>query len=107
MSILLNLTPQPQGSTRIVEAVEAAFPIRVEEYALVEDSGGVGINKGGADGRCSSYRVVRHDGTEQRIPSKTLAQHLEEGDSLIIETAGGGGWGNPNEISKIEGTNDV
>ncbi|MGD0145395.1 MAG: hydantoinase B/oxoprolinase family protein [Nitrososphaerales archaeon] len=48
---------------------------------------------GGEGGRCSRYSVRHANGMVSRLPSKcTLV--LEKGDALLIETAGGGGYGN-------------
>jgi len=48
--------------------------------------------RGGEGGGCSRYSVKHANGTVLRLPSKhTLV--LEEGDTLSIETAGGGGYG--------------
>lgn len=47
---------------------------------------------GGEGGECSRYSVKRANGTVSHLSSKqTLV--LEEGDTLSIETAGGGGYG--------------
>lgn len=43
-----------------VEAIEMEYPLRVEEYALVEDSGGAGRNRGGLGIR-RAIRPVGHD----------------------------------------------
>jgi N-methylhydantoinase B len=43
-----------------IEALENAYPLRVERYALREDSGGKGLMKGG-DGVVRDYRVLGDD----------------------------------------------
>ncbi|MDA4128837.1 MAG: hydantoinase B/oxoprolinase family protein [Thaumarchaeota archaeon] len=50
-----------------------------------------GLN-GGKEGENSSYRLKRADGKTLRLPSKCTTA-LEAGDSILIETAGGGGFG--------------
>jgi N-methylhydantoinase B len=104
-----------------VEALELAYPLRVEEYALRLDSGGAGRHRGG-DGvirslralepcRCSLLTERRARGPAgaaggkagrpgrnllngQELPAKaTLA--LEPSDLLRLETPGGGGHGPP------------
>jgi N-methylhydantoinase B len=40
--------------------------------------------------------IQRADGSREEIPSK-LATRLAKGDRLIVETAGGGGFGPPAE----------
>jgi len=109
-----------------IEAVEAALPVRIGAYELIEGSGGKGHHVGGMGvrrsvyslvdgvqfsllferalhpatgaaggeaGRPASFRVCHADGSETSLRSKTLAGQLETGDTLIMETAGGGGWG--------------
>jgi N-methylhydantoinase B len=121
-----------------IEALEASIPVRVLEYRLRVDSGGVGkyhggegirrsylflapatvtVNserrvyppyglKGGQAGRVGVNRIVRQAAPKPKFPTKK-AKHVlvdepmgskftaqvEAGDTLIIETPGGGGWG--------------
>ena len=49
---------------------------------------------GGQSGTCGTARIERADGTTQVLPAKARA-HWHAGDVLVIETAGGGGWGKP------------
>ena len=102
-----------------VEALELAYPLRVERYALRLGSGGAGEHRGGdgivrsvralEDCRCSLLTERRahaprgaaggapglpgrnlHNGEE--LPAKaTLA--LAAGDVVTVETPGGGGYG--------------
>jgi N-methylhydantoinase B len=102
-----------------VEALELAYPLRVERYALRLGSGGDGRFRGG-DGVVRELRVLqpcrlsviserrRRAPQGQRggapgaagrnllngdeLPSKTTRE-LEAGDLLRIETPGGGGFG--------------
>ena len=48
--------------------------------------------EGGQPGGFGVFSVRRADGSVQRVPSKTTLT-LYEGDTLIMETPGGGGWG--------------
>jgi len=106
-----------------VEALEYAFPLRVEEYSLRRGSGGDGHHRGG-DGLVRSIRflcpVTVTVTSERRVrppyglkggrpgqPGKNSLVHagkpmplaskftrrLEENDVLRLETPGGGGWG--------------
>jgi N-methylhydantoinase B len=43
-----------------IEILEMSFPLRVEEYALVPDSGGAGRWRGGLAAR-RTWRILRHD----------------------------------------------
>ncbi len=49
---------------------------------------------GGSPGACAAARIERADGRIDVLPAKARAQ-WQSGDRLIIETAGGGGWGQP------------
>lgn len=110
------------------EAMENEFPLIVDEYALVEDSGGAGRQRGGLgiarqvrathDGTVISVRsdshkrgaagvdggldgglarLRRNAGTadEVELTSKVAGLSLAKGETLRIETAGGGGFGAP------------
>jgi N-methylhydantoinase B len=103
-----------------VEALESAYPLRVERYALRAGSGGAGRHAGG-DGVIRSLTVLercqasilsdrrRHaprgaaggeDGKPgtNRVNARKLGPkarlNLEPGDTVTIRTPGGGGWGN-------------
>jgi N-methylhydantoinase B len=104
-----------------VEALELAYPIRVERYELRGGSGGAGKHRGG-DGVVRALRVLEPcrasiiserrarapagfrggvDGATGRnllngeeLPAKATCS-LEAGDVLRIETPGGGGLGAP------------
>lgn len=106
-----------------VEALESAFPLRVEQYALRSGSGGKGRHQGG-DGLIRRVRFLAPvdvtitserriyapyglNGGEAGRPGRNLliqkgqrtatggkaSLHLEAGDVIILETPGGGGWG--------------
>jgi N-methylhydantoinase B len=49
---------------------------------------------GGEDGACALSVIMRADGSEEVINSK-LVTELRKHDRLVIETAGGGGFGDP------------
>ncbi|MBA4070264.1 MAG: 5-oxoprolinase [Gemmatimonas sp.] len=103
-----------------IEALEQAYPIRIDEYSVRRGSGGSGTHTGG-DGVVRRYRVLEHctvtllserrvraprgshgggDGAPGRnllngeaLPAK-CRRDLQPGDVLTIETPGGGGYGN-------------
>ena len=104
-----------------VEALEVAYPLRVERYELRYGSGGVGRHRGG-DGLVRTIRVLEPctvslltdrrghrpagaDGGGDGAPGRNLlngkelgaktSQRLDRGDVVSIETPGGGGWGTP------------
>jgi N-methylhydantoinase B len=102
-----------------VEALELAYPLRIERYALREASGGRGRHRGG-DGVVRELRALEHCRlsliTERRrhsppgtrggkpgaagrnlvngedVPAK-VTRDLAAGDVVRIETPGGGGFG--------------
>lgn len=112
------------------EALEIEYPLLVEEYALVEDSGGAGRYRGGmgiarqirslddrltCSVRCDAAlfgaaglngglsggtsRVVLNAGRsdEKRLSNKISGYALPAGQSVRLETPGGGGYGAPAE----------
>lgn len=108
-----------------IEETEASYPLFVERYELIPGSGGVGQFRGGlgirrdysfegevdftvmADrvklrpegamsggpGRGCRF-VVDPDGTPRELPSKFTVR-LAAGEIISLQTAGGGGWGDP------------
>jgi N-methylhydantoinase B len=102
-----------------VEALELAYPLRVERYELRRGSGGAGEHRGG-DGIVRELRALERcrlslltqrralaprgeRGGENGLPGRNLLNgvelpafatvDLEPGDLLRIETPGGGGYG--------------
>ena len=102
-----------------IEALEGAYPLRIEQYGLRHGSGGAGAHRGG-DGVVRAYRALapcivtllterrRHAprgaaGAGSGAPGRNLLNgrelpakcrvELQAGDLLTIETPGGGGWG--------------
>jgi N-methylhydantoinase B len=104
-----------------VEALELAYPLRVERYSLRAGSGGTGAHPGG-DGVVRELRALEPcrlslltqrrataprgaEGGADGLPGRNLlngeelpafaTRDLAAGDLLRIETPGGGGWGEP------------
>ncbi|TML71014.1 MAG: hydantoinase B/oxoprolinase family protein [Actinobacteria bacterium] len=102
-----------------VEALELAYPLRVERYALRPGSGGAGMHRGG-DGVIRDVRVLEPctlsvlaqrrshapqgaAGGESGAPGRTLvngdelpasaSRELAAGDVISLHTPGGGGYG--------------
>lgn len=104
-----------------VESLEMHYPLRLHRYEIRHGSGGRGLHDGGA-GIVREYEFLDHAQlsllTERRLlqpwglkggspglqgrnslngeplPAKCSIA-VEQGDRLLIETPGGGGWGNP------------
>jgi N-methylhydantoinase B len=108
-----------------IEALEHAYPLRVEQYALRHGSGGAGLHSGG-DGITRVYHFLQKahvsvlserrklrpyglGGGQNGLPGKNILIRKKKrrklsgktvfeakaGDQLIIKTPGGGGWGEP------------
>ena len=122
------------------EAVEHEYPLMVEEYTLVTDSGGAGRHRGGMgvardvriledgttfSGRADSYitaaegyagglpggncRIVRNHGTnrEEAMSPKQRLLTLVAGETVRMETPGGGGLGAPQDRPIAELARDL
>lgn len=109
-----------------IEALEHEYPLIVDEYCMVDDSGGAGARRGGlgmarqiraatdeivfsarsdghriappgsAGGRDGgAARLIRNHGQpeQQEVPSKVTHLTLSAGESMRLETCGGGGFG--------------
>nr|WP_145551810.1 hydantoinase B/oxoprolinase family protein [Variovorax boronicumulans] len=77
----------------------------VRVYRLLHGSGSISYRgkrhgiapqgaAGGRPGACAAARIERADGRIEALPAKARAQ-WQAGDRLVVETAGGGGWGPP------------
>lgn len=104
-----------------VESLERAYPLRIDEYAIRGNSGGVGAHVGG-NGVIRRYRALKEctatllterrttappgaNGGGDASPGRNLLNGVElpakcrvtlvAGDVLTLETPGGGGYGTP------------
>jgi N-methylhydantoinase B len=109
-----------------VEVLESYYPLKVNLYRIRRGSGGSGLHrggdgiqreiesrtttevtllaerrrlrpwglKGGGEGKAGRDAVVRH-GRRVKISSKT-SLILKPGESIVVETPGGGGWSKKN-----------
>ncbi|KAA0968906.1 hydantoinase B/oxoprolinase family protein [Aureimonas fodinaquatilis] len=68
---------------------DVTFTHRGERH-FVAASGG----EGGSSGQCARTVIYRQDGSVETVPSKIVTQ-LARGDRIVVETAGGGGFGDP------------
>ena len=113
-----------------VEALEHEYPLIVDEYCMVPDSGGAGRMRGGlgmarqiraatggitfsvrSDGHKiappgagggkegGKARLIRNYGRPdaEELPSKVARLAMAAGDTMRLETCGGGGFGAPSE----------
>jgi N-methylhydantoinase B len=116
-----------------VESIEMEYPLLVESYSLIEDSGGPGRHRGGA-GLRRTIRPVGHDctfngalerathqpwgvfgggggrpgqflhhaagGDVRKLSTKPSGVTVREGEAILIDSPGAGGYGPPNERSR-------
>lgn len=113
-----------------IEAIEREFPLLVEEYSIVEDSGGAGKFRGGCglrrvirprfnnctfggtgerfshqpwgvfggrNGESGKFAILAEDGTEKRLPNKISKIEISPKEQIVMQTAGSGGYGRPEE----------
>ncbi|OHZ39865.1 hydantoinase B/oxoprolinase family protein [Agrobacterium vitis] len=113
-----------------VEALEREFPLFVEEYSVVENSGGAGRQRGGCGlrrivrplgqsctfggtgerfntrpwglfggqpGEMGSFAISGDDGSMTRLPNKTPKEPVAPDQTVVMQTAGAGGYGDPAE----------
>ena len=124
-----------------LEILEAAYPIKFNQWALRPDSGGDGKHRGGlgatyeielleesadaflfgergkfapvgvVDGGPGAKNVFTYEGengpAHPKMISKIVGVKLKRGQSVRIDTPGGGGYGNPNERSSIARAADL
>ena len=62
---------------------------------------------GGYRGKGSGYYVKHSNGSREVLPSKFQGIQLKPGDRIVIETAGGGGWGPPTDRDRKHVEQDV
>jgi N-methylhydantoinase B len=62
--------------------------------------------KGGEPGALGEYLIVKRNGEILKLPSKCTVQ-MVDGDSLIVHTPGGGGFGDPKKRSLEKISRDV
>ena len=113
-----------------VEAIELEYPLLVEEYSLVEDSGGAGRHRGGmglrrvirpvghdclfngagerfrhrpwglfggSDGGSGRFLLVEADQSVRQLDHKPSGITVSPQQRVVVETPGGGGYGDPGE----------
>lgn len=79
------------GGDGLVRAITFLAPVRVTVTSERRTRGAYGL-QGGSPGRAGQNWLRRPAGDDIPLPGK-FTQDLDAGDTLIIETPGGGGWG--------------
>lgn len=82
---------QYQGGDGLVREVEALQPLEVTLLTQRRREGPYGW-AGGQAGRPGRQYILRANGTKEELPG-IAAVNLQPGDSVVIETPGGGAWG--------------
>jgi N-methylhydantoinase B len=116
-----------------VESIETEYPLLVESYGLIEDSGGPGRHRGGmglrrairpvghdctfngamersthqpwgvfggGSGACGRFVKIDRDGKRTVLATKPSGERVREGESIIVESPGAGGYGPAAERSR-------
>jgi N-methylhydantoinase B len=79
------------GGDGIVREIEVLTDAQVTLLADRRSRGPYGL-AGGSDGAPGRTIILRTDGSQEELPSKTSAR-LRSGERIRVETPGGGGWG--------------
>ena len=113
-----------------IEALETEYPLMIERYELVQDSGGAGryrgglgirrdyrpighvttfsgqgerfVNRpwglfGGGPAATGRFAIISDNGDETRLSNKPSTQKIPPGAIISVITAGGGGFGAPDD----------
>jgi 5-oxoprolinase (ATP-hydrolysing) len=83
---------QHRGGDGVVRRIEFLRPL---DLSILSQRRGVYApygQHGGQPGKVGVNRLIRHDGSEESLPS-AAQRRVEVGDVMHIETPGGGGWG--------------
>jgi N-methylhydantoinase B len=85
------------GGDGIVREIEVLTDTQVTLLADRRSRGPYGL-AGGSDGAPGRTVIIRQDGSEEELGSKSSAR-LRSGERIRVETPGGGGWGTPDPTS--------
>jgi N-methylhydantoinase B len=123
---LMHMT-EPGCRNNPIEVLEAKAPLLLQDYSLIQDSGGAGRHRGGL-GLQRSYRfladasaltlvkktktapwgmagggegdagyVLLRPGTDRELRTGMVYEAMAPSDVLVNHSGGGGGWGDPLE----------
>ncbi|MBL8672565.1 MAG: hydantoinase B/oxoprolinase family protein [Alphaproteobacteria bacterium] len=79
-----------EGVLKSIRALADGVEFSVTAERALQPAPGIA---GGGAGAAARFSVARADGSIATLASKTPSARLDRGDVLVIETAGGGGWG--------------
>jgi len=88
-----------EGVRRVIRALADGVQFSLLFERALHPAQGVA---GGSAGRAAKFWLERADGVHVSLSSKTVAGTMQAGDVLVMETAGGGGWG----AARADGGND-
>jgi N-methylhydantoinase B len=88
------------GGDGIVREIEVLTDAQVTLLADRRLRGPYGL-AAGSDGAPGRTVIVRRDGSEEELPSKTSVR-LRSGERVRVESPGGGGWGKPRTTSAAD-----
>ncbi len=88
------------GEFRGGNGVELEFVLETEDPAVANTAGdgnrhGSRGMVGGQDGLPHRYELRRHDGSVRALKTKEILVPVSPGDTFVIHSSGGGGWGDP------------
>ena len=92
------------GQYRGGNGVELELVVETETPAVANTAGdgnrhGSRGMVGGQDSKPHHYQLLRADGTVRELGTKEILIPVMPGDSFVIRSAGGGGWGDPTKRS--------
>jgi N-methylhydantoinase B len=95
-----------RGGLGVYRRVRAMAPVNVNTKIERTKCAPWGL-LGGKAGAPNRVSIIRRDGSHIAFPNGKIEERLEKDDSIVIETGGGGGFGNPRERSRDAVRTDV
>ncbi len=94
-----------RGGDGVVRRLRFLEPMTATILSSHRDTRPFGV-RGGKDGTAGRNRVLRADGSFEELAGNDAVE-LGAGDLIMIETPGGGGWGDPAMRSRMAGNHDL
>ena len=82
-----------RGGNGVIRRLRFLAPVQLSVLTQRRKSGPYGM-AGGGEGHPGQQWIIRRDGIRETL-SSVSATALQPGDTFVIETPGGGGWGKP------------